>query len=236
MSWAGRSAGWALVLAGAGLVADGVLTLTWQEPLGALRQAHAQGGLERRLLDQERRWGVVAAARSTLAPVPSAGGARARLTPIPQLARAPDQEGLAAAFRRELGDGDPVGRLQIPRLGVDEVVVHGTTPALLARAPGHYARTRLPGQGGTVGIAGHRTTHGAPLREADRLRRGDRIVLRTPYGRFAYAVTGTRIVAPSDVGVLRSRGGRERLVLTTCHPLRTSSQRLVVLARRTTSV
>ena len=233
MSWAARRpAGWALVAAGAALVLDGALTLAWQEPLGALRQAHAQSSLERGLGVQERRWAAFSGAEASLSPLPVPASARGPLTPIPQLSRTPDQRTLLSAFSARLRPGDAAGRLLIGELGVDEVVVEGTTDALLTRGPGHYGRTRLPGQGGTVGIAGHRSTYGAPLRDADRLRRGDRVVVEMPYGRFTYAVTGTRNVAPSDVGILRHPGRRERLVLTTCHPLRSSSQRLVVEALR----
>lgn len=233
MSWAARRpAGWALVAAGAALVLDGVLTLAWQEPLGALRQAHAQSSLERGLGVQERRWAAFSGAGVALSPLPVPASAGGPLTPIPQLSRTPDQRTLVSAFSARLRRGDAAGRLLIPALGVDEVVVEGTTDALLTRGPGHYEGTRLPGRGGTVGIAGHRTTHGAPLRDADRLRRGDRIVVEMPYGRFAYVVTAARLVAPSDVGVLRHRGRRERLVLTTCHPLHSQSQRLVVEALR----
>lgn len=235
MSSAARRAGWTLVAAGALLAADGAATIAWQEPLGALRQARAQTGLEDGLADRERRFAVLAGARTALAPVPAQdGAARLPLSPMPQLARTPDGDAVQRLFAAGLRDGDPAGRLVIPALDVDEVVVEGTRPGDLARGPGRYRSTALPGEGGTVGIAGHRTTYGAPLRHADRLRPGDRLELRMPYGRFAYEVTGTRIVAPSDTSVLRGRRGRERLVLTTCHPLHSSSQRLVVLARRAT--
>ncbi len=242
-----RLGGWALVACGVALLLDGVLMLTWQEPLGALRQARAQAGLEERLAQQERRWAAVTGARLSampaaagtdappLVPLPGASPARTRLSPLPQLATRPSSTALrtvAGRFGAQLEEGAPVGRLRIPSLGVDEIVVHGVRDDLLQRAPGHYPQTRLPGQGGTVGIAGHRTTYGAPLRDADDLRAGDTIELRMPYGTYRYAVTGTRIVAPAAVEVLRSRAGRERLVLTTCHPLHSSSERLVVLARR----
>ena len=51
-----------------------------------------------------------------------------------------------------------------------------------------------------------------------------------PYGRFVYRVEGTRIVKPQDVSSLRAIG-RQRLVLTACHPLYSAAQRLVVIAR-----
>ena len=81
-----------------------------------------------------------------------------------------------------------------------------------------------------MAIAGHRTTYGAPFRHIDELERGDRIVMRMPYGRFTYRVERTRIVDPSEVGVVRDVG-HEQLVLTACHPLYSAAQRIVVFAR-----
>jgi len=88
----------------------------------------------------------------------------------------------------------------------------------------------MPGKGGTVGVAGHRTTYLAPFRKIDKLVRGDRIVLEMPYGEFGYRVEKTRIVSPTATEVKR-RVGYERLVLTACHPLYSAAQRIVVFAR-----
>jgi sortase A len=136
--------------------------------------------------------------------------------------------GIAALQRRAVA-GRAVGSIRIPGAGLDAIVVQGAGQGALNRGPGHYAGTAWPGQGGTVGIAGHRTTHGAPFAEIGDLRRGDRIVLRMPYGTFRYRVTGHRVVDPSQGEVLRDVG-RERLVLTTCHPRWSATQRLVVEA------
>jgi LPXTG-site transpeptidase (sortase) family protein len=104
----------------------------------------------------------------------------------------------------------------------------------LRKGPGHYSGdTSLPGEGGVVGIAGHRTTYEAPFREVDSLRAGDRITLRMPYGLFTYEVTGHRIV-PSDFGqafAAPTGGGGERLVLSACHPLYSATERILVDAR-----
>lgn len=126
--------------------------------------------------------------------------------------------------------GDAIGRLSIPAIGVSEYVVHGTDRDSLRRGPGHYPRTPLPGERGTVAIAGHRTTYGAPFRRLDDLRRGDRIVLDMTYGRFVYRVRRTRIVDPSALWVLRPVG-YDQLVLSACHPLYSAAERIVVFAR-----
>jgi sortase A len=136
----------------------------------------------------------------------------------------------ARAFAAALEPGDPVGRLRIPGLGLDRVVVHGTGGSELAKGPGHYDETPLPGAGKTAAIAGHRTTFGAPFRHLDALERGERIVLELPYASFRYVVVGHEIVAEDDWTILRDRGF-ETLVLTACHPLYGSSHRWVVYAR-----
>jgi sortase A len=118
----------------------------------------------------------------------------------------------------------------MPAIGVSEVVVEGTGTGDLRKGPGHYPATPLPGQHGTVGIAGHRTTYGAPFHDVDDLRKGDRIELAMPYGRFTYRVERTRIVPPTATEVT-DRVGYDRLILSACHPLYSAAQRIVVFAR-----
>ncbi len=110
--------------------------------------------------------------------------------------------------------------------------VQGTDGPSLRKGPGHYTGvTQLPGEGGTVGIAGHRTTYEAPFREVDQLGAGDRITLRMPYGLFTYEVTGHRIVPASYSEAFSTAGSGERLVLSACHPLYSSSERILVDAK-----
>jgi sortase A len=132
--------------------------------------------------------------------------------------------------RRQPLPGDALGKLKIPRIGISRFIVEGTALTDLRRGPGHYRSTRLPGQHGTVAIAGHRTTYGAPFRHIDRLHRGDTLILDMTYGRFLYRVQGTRIVLPTALWVT-ARKPYDRLVLTACHPLFSAAKRIVVFAR-----
>ena len=136
----------------------------------------------------------------------------------------------ARSLDRRTDDGDALGRLRIERIGLSTVVVEGTNADDLRRGPGHYPATPLPGQRGTVGIAGHRTTYGAPFRRIDKVRARDEIVVTMPYGRFTYRVERTRIVKPTDVWVTQ-RVSYDRLILSACHPLYSAAQRIVVFAR-----
>jgi sortase A len=126
--------------------------------------------------------------------------------------------------------GGPVGTLDIPEIGVDQVVVEGTGSAQLAVGPGHYIDTPLPGQPGNVGIAGHRTTHGRPFYDLNLLVTGDPITVTTLQGSFRYRVVRSEVVAPTDLSVLAPSTVPE-LTLTTCTPRYSAAQRLVVVAR-----
>ena len=202
-----------LIVAGALLLADAATTLLWQEPLSALYGRIQQGKLEDRLSALEK---------APLAAVDQR--ALRRLDGSRRLAFA------ARALKRRSENGDPLGRIRIPAIGVSDVFVEGTDAGDLRRGPGHYPATPLPGQRGTVAIAGHRTTYGAPFHDVDDLDPGDRIELDMPYGRFTYRVERLRIVAPTAVEVT-DRVSFDRLVLSACHPLYSAAQRIIVFAK-----
>ena len=76
-------------------------------------------------------------------------------------------------------DGEAVGIIRIPKIGVDRAVVQGIGVPDLRKGPGHYPATPLPGQLGNAAIAGHRTTYGAPFNRLDELAVGDPILIAT---------------------------------------------------------
>ena len=136
----------------------------------------------------------------------------------------------ARVVRKEPLRGDALGKLRIPAIDVSEYVVEGTDADNLRKGPGHYPDTPLPGQRGTVAVAGHRTTYGAPFRKLNDVKRGDRIVFELPYGTFVYRVDKTQIVDDSALWVT-DKVGHDQLVLTACHPLYSAAQRIVAFAR-----
>jgi sortase A len=131
---------------------------------------------------------------------------------------------------REPLPGDALGKLEIPAIDVSEYVVEGTDTANLRKGPGHYPDTELPGDRGTVAVAGHRTTYGAPFRKLNELHRGDRILMEMPYGTFVYRVQKVQVVDDSALWVTRDVG-YNRLVLSACHPLYSAAQRIIAFAR-----
>lgn len=136
-------------------------------------------------------------------------------------------------FARRDGIGHAFGRISIRRIGLSNVVVvQGTSSSVLKEGPGHYANTPFPGLGGTVGIAGHRTTFGAWFRHIDEIRDGDVIRVQMPYATFQYRVERHKIVDDQDWSIIKPQG-YERLILSACHPLYNASQRYVIFARAT---
>lgn len=130
------------------------------------------------------------------------------------------------------GRGDPVARLVIPRIGVDWIVVAGVSRDDLKEGPGHFDDTPYPGQLGNAAIAGHRTTHGAPFGDLDRLAPGDTVEITMGNAEtYVYVVTGSEVVAPSDYHVISDSDPTEAtLTLVTCTPKWSSTQRLIVYA------
>jgi sortase A len=127
-------------------------------------------------------------------------------------------------------EGEPIGDIRIPVIGVNQVVVEGTNTADLRKGPGHYTGTPLPGQGGNVSIAGHRTTYGHPFYNLDSVKVGDPIVLTTLQGVFVYDATKSFVVAPSDTSVIKNVFA-DILTLTTCNPRFSASTRLILQAK-----
>jgi sortase A len=130
-------------------------------------------------------------------------------------------------FRHSAGVGQAIGRIVIPRLGLNMVVVNGTDEASLERGPGRDLRSFMPGQNRLVYIAGHRTTFLAPFSHIDAIQPGDRIQLEMPYGSFVYRAFRHVIVPANDLAVLRSPR-HELLALQACHPRFFATHRYIV--------
>jgi sortase A len=178
-----------MMVSGALLITDAVLTLTWQEPVSAYLAQRQQTKLKEAYIHPPQR----------------------------------------VVMKRPL-PGDSIAKILIPAIGVSKYVVEGTDLDDLRKGPGHYRKTPLPGERGTVAIAGHRTTYGAPFRKLNELHGGDRITLEMPYGTFVYRVQKTQVV-DKDAWWITKSVGYNRLVLSACHPLYSAAQRIVAFAR-----
>ena len=129
--------------------------------------------------------------------------------------------------------GDLVGKITIPSIGVSKFIVAGVGTKDLARGPGLFPGSPLPGQLGNVAIAGHRTTYGAPFGRINEVRENSVITLESREGTFTYVVQGEpQIIEATNVSVVRTTDPTAAtLTLVSCHPKWTSSQRIIVVAK-----
>jgi sortase A len=111
-------------------------------------------------------------------------------------------------------EGDVLGRIEIPRLGVKVAILEGTTSETLRLGVGHIEGTALPGETGNVGIAGHRDTYFRALKD---IRTNDEIQIQTATGLSRFEVDSVQIVDPGDTGVLAPSAG-SAITLVTCYP------------------
>ena len=138
-------------------------------------------------------------------------------------------------YRTSSTRGEAIGRIRVPRMGLNMILVNGTDHDTLKKGPGrdaaHVHAGREPARSTSPG---HRTTYLAPFSHIDALRSGDRVTLEVPYGTFVYRVTRHRIVPSTDLSVLRSPR-HEVVELQACHPRFFASHRYIAYATAASS-
>jgi len=144
----------------------------------------------------------------------------------------------AAAVRTTPGKYQKVGRIQIPRIGLDVPYGEGVHESVLERGPGHWPGTALPGDEGTAVLSGHRNTHTAPFKYLNVLRPGDKILVTVgKHKPTTFRVLDTTIVpeAKYPAFVLKPAKDPESRNLTVfaCHPEGHPIFRIVVRASTT---
>lgn len=231
LDWRTLVGGTGRTLIGAGLLLIGfVVYQLWGT---GIQQARSQDQLEDRFTELLAS-ASTGAPPSTTAPVTSVPAATTAVAGEPAPTAAATTSAPAApaptAARPVVREGQPIARIVIPSIGVDQVVVSGVSNDDLKKGPGHYPDTPLPGETGNVAIAGHRSTFGAPFERVDELEAGDEIVVTSiEGGRFVYRVTDARIVEPTEISVI----GPSRdavLTLTSCWPKFSADKRIVIRA------
>jgi sortase A len=208
-----RIAGTALAVAGVFVLVWVVVVWQWQDPFTALYTHWKQHQLAK---SYDRRFAAYHAAHY--------GSAQAISTRVRTIERE------ARSYRLESTRGQAIGRIVVPRMGVNMILVNGTDDGSLKKGPGRDLRTYMPGEGQLIYIAGHRTTYLAPFAHIDSMRRGDLITLEVPYGTFRYRVFRKKIVGSDDLAVLQSHG-REVVALQACHPRFFATHRYIVWGR-----
>ena len=120
----------------------------------------------------------------------------------------------------------PIGRITIPRLGLDHDLYEGMALTAINRGPSHWPGTALPGRLGNAVVAGHRTTHGQPFRHLDQLRPGDDVIFFNEAGFSTYEVTGVEVVG-NDALYIADQTRAYTATLFACHPPGSAAQRIV---------
>jgi sortase A len=136
-----------------------------------------------------------------------------------------------AAGPPEIREGDILGRIEVPRLGLSSIVREGVSEATLRHAVGHVPSTQTAGAPGNFAIAAHRDTLFRALKD---IKEGDTVTFRSAQQEYDYQVTSTKIVKPTDVSVLRPQGSDKLLTMITCYPfyyVGSAPKRFIVTAR-----
>jgi LPXTG-site transpeptidase (sortase) family protein len=114
--------------------------------------------------------------------------------------------------KKLLAPGSPVAVLTIPEIGLNAVVLEGTSGAVLEGGPGHLRDTQLPGQIGFSEIMGRRAAYGGPFARLSSLSPGQLFSVTTGQGVFHYRVIDVRRAGDPIPRFSSSQGW---LVLTT---------------------
>src|SRR5579864_1086352 len=125
---------------------------------------------------------------------------------------------------------DELTRLSIPKIGLDAVIVEGTSYRQLKIAPGHIKGTSVPGENGNSVISAHRDTF---FRHIYELQKGDDVLVRRSGRVYRFEVTGKKVIGPDDVSILKPTPDTE-LTLLTCYPIYyvgPAPERLVVFSK-----
>jgi sortase A len=127
--------------------------------------------------------------------------------------------------------GAPVARLRVPAIHLDVIVVEGVGMKQLAEGPGHYPMSAPIGKPGVTAVAGHSSGWGAPFMKFDRLLEGMVVIFDVKNHEYRYLIVKRGLVQAKDVWVLKGdpwSNARSKLVLTTCWPIMTSRERLIL--------
>ena len=120
-------------------------------------------------------------------------------------------------------------RLVIAAINVDSQIVQGDGWEQLKKGAGQHIGTPDPGQTGNLVLSAHNDIFGEIFRRLDELKPGDELQIYTASQIFTYVVTGTRLVAPTEVSILASKD-YPSITLISCYPYLIDNKRIAVFA------
>jgi sortase A len=136
---------------------------------------------------------------------------------------------LSGDVRDALVAGAPMARIQIPRIGLDAIVLEGVSDDELNAGPGHLPGSAYPGEPGNAVISAHRDRH---FNSLGALGVGDTIITESGAKRTQWVVVSRRVIDKDDPALFRTRDAT--LTLTTCWPIRylgPAPDRLIITAK-----
>ena len=142
-----------------------------------------------------------------------------------------------AEYEKQLvvGSGQIMGYVDIPEIGVQLPLYHGTSDVVLQVAIGHLEWTSLPTGGASTHcvVSGHRGLPSARLfTDLDKMMVGDVFMLHVLDETLTYEVDQIRIVEPHELDELLIQEGKDLCTLVTCTPYGINSHRLLVRGHR----
>lgn len=211
--------------------------------VGAIRTLEQETAEAQSLADEQRRAGI-----PTIAPTPTlrlenfvlpGGHTVQNGLPVFNYAEVPshllslvESQWIAPNISRPQPTSDTALTLTIPALNLNQSIVQGVDWAALQQGVGQLVNGVNPGDPiGNVVLAAHNDIYGQIFRYLDQLEPGDQFQIQTQSNNFTYTVTEIRIVAPTDVAVLASRG-TATATLISCYPYQVNTERIVVFADR----
>ena len=110
----------------------------------------------------------------------------------------------------------PVGRLIVPRLGINQIILADASGRSLAFGPGKVGNRKFSdAKDGSLIVSGHRDTHFSFLRD---VQRGDTMTLQTVQGDWLKYVVDETVVLDSQTDQLFRYPEEASLLLITCYP------------------
>jgi len=127
-----------------------------------------------------------------------------------------------------------IGFISLPSIDMELPIYLGANTANMKKGAVHLTNTSYPigGENTNCVIAAHRGTSLVMFRNIHKIQIGDEIIVTNFREELVYRAVEIKIIYPNESSVLKIQPGRDLLTLSSCHPLRGSSQRYVVICER----
>ena len=112
--------------------------------------------------------------------------------------------------------GTALGTVQISGTAVNCTIYYGDDDPELDAGAGIYPGGKIPGEGGTILVAGHTATY---FRDFEHAQNGAIITVTTDYGEYRYEITDMRVASDTDTTAYDLDADTENIILYTCYPL-----------------